>query len=193
LLNPDAGFVNPSIMQDLQNTIALLARTPAALDALLRGLPEMWTHRNEGDKTMTVFDVIGHLIHAEKTNWMPRLKTILQSGKTQPMPSFDRWGHVQECRGKSLEHLLDELAHRRAENLQQLQSLHLRDKELALLGKHPAIGFVTVSELIAAWAVHDLTHLHQISRIMAHQYWDDVGPFSKLLGVLQCTGHSTSA
>jgi hypothetical protein len=180
------------LMHELQNTISLLTRTPTALGALLRGLPETWTHHNEGENTMTVFDVIGHLIHSEKTNWMPRLKTILQFGEAQPLPSFDRWGHVRECQSKSLQQLLDEFARLRAENLQELQSLHLREEDLALRGKHPALGNVTVSELIATWAVHDLTHLHQISRIMAHQYQEAVGPFHKFLGVLHCEGHSAS-
>jgi hypothetical protein len=180
-------------MHDLQVTISLLERTPAALNALLRGLPEVWVLHNEGENTMTVFEVIGHLVHAEKTNWMPRLKLILQSGEMQTFPPFDRWGHVHECKGKSLKQLLDEFVRLRSENLQELHSLHLRDEDLASRGKHPVLGSVTVSELIATWAVHDLTHLHQISRTMAHQYRDNVGAFHKFLGVLHCEGHSASA
>ncbi len=173
--------------------MALLARTPTALNGLLCGLPETWTHRSEGENTMTVFDVIGHLIHGERTNWMPRLKVILEHGESQPLPPFDRWGHRSECEGKSLDQLLDELAHLRAANLVALQSLHLREEDLALRGQHPALKIVTVSELISAWVVHDLTHLHQISRIMAFQYRDAVGPFQTFLGVLHCNGHSAPA
>lgn len=176
---------------NLQHTLALLARTPAALNALLRDLPEVWTFRNEGDKTMSAFDVVGHLIHAERTNWMPRVKTILQFGESRPFGSFDRWAHVQESQGKSMAQLLDEFAGVRSENLNELRSLNLQPKDLERRGLHPALGVITLSELLATWAAHDLTHLHQISRIMAHQYRETVGPMGKYLGVLQCEGHSS--
>jgi hypothetical protein len=176
---------------NLDHTIALLSRTPTALDALLRDLPEAWTRSNEGEKTWTAFDVVAHLIHAERTDWIPRAKIILQFGDTQAFAPFDRLGHQRESQGKSLAQLLDEFTRVRAENLAELRKLNLQPKDLNRPGRHPALGAVTLSELLATWATHDLTHLHQISRILAHQYRDAVGPFSAYLGVLQCAGHSS--
>lgn len=183
----------PPVEHNLEHTIALLARTPAALDALLRGLPEAWTHRNEGGSTWSAFDVVGHLIHADRTDWMPRAKVILQFGEGQPFPPFDRWGHARECEGKSLGQLLDGFARAREESMEELRALHLRPEDLERRGRHPAFGSVTLSELLATWAAHDLNHLHQISRIMAHQYRETVGPWSTYLGVMQCGGHSAPA
>ena len=175
----------------LQHTISLLAHTPAALDALLRDLPETWTLRNEGEDTWSAFDVIGHLIHGERTDWMPKARMVLQSGEAETFEPFDRWGHVRECQGKSLGQLLDEFARLRSENLDELRALNLRQGDLELRGRHPALGIVTLSELLATWTVHDLTHLHQISRVMAHQYREAVGPWNGSLGVLRCVGHSS--
>jgi hypothetical protein len=176
---------------DLQDTVSLLARTPAALDALLCDLPEAWTLRNEGENTWSAFDVVGHLIHGERTDWMQRAKIILQFGETRSCEPFDRLGQLREIEGKSMGQLLDEFARLRAENLDELRALNLGREELELPGRHPALGVVTLSELLATWAVHDLTHLHQISRVMAHQYREAVGPWSRYLGVLQCAGHSS--
>jgi len=176
---------------NLQHTVALLTRTPAALDALLRDLPETWTLGNEGEKTWSAFDVVGHLIYAERVNWIPRAKILLQFGETRPFEPFDRLGHVRGSQGKSLGQLLDEFARVRAESLAELRALDLRPEDLKRRGRHPAVGAVTLSELLATWAAHDLTHLHQISRIMACQYREAVGPWSKFLGVLQCAGHSS--
>jgi hypothetical protein len=176
---------------DLQGTIALLGRTPAALDGLMRDLPEMWTHRNEGENTWSAFDVVGHLIHGERTDWMPRARTVLQLGETRAFEPFDRWGHAREIEGRSMGQLLDEFARLRSQNLDELRALNLQPKDLERHGRHPALGIVTLSELLATWAAHDLTHLHQISRIMAHQYREAVGPWSAFLGVMQCRGHSS--
>ena len=176
---------------NLDDTIALLERTPAALNALLRDLPETWTARNEGAETWTASDVIAHLIHAEHTDWIPRAKTILQFGDTQAFAPFDRLGYIRESLGKSLGQLLDEFAGVRAECLAELRRLKIQPEDLDRSGRHPALGAVTLSELLATWAAHDLTHLHQISRIMAHQYRAATGPFSVYLGVLQCAGHSS--
>lgn len=175
---------------NLQDTIALIARTPAALNALLRDLPESWTQRNEGEGTWSVYDVIGHLIHGEKTDWMPRMRIILEQGEARPFDKFDRWAQQRESEGKTLPQLLDEFARLRAENLDQLRALNLSEQDLAKRGRHPVLGTVTLSHLLATWAAHDLTHLHQISRIMAHQYRDTVGPWTIYLGVMQCGGHS---
>ena len=176
---------------NLDQTIALLSRTPASLDALLRDLPDFWASRNEGDKTWSAVDVIGHLIHGDKTDWMPRAKMILQSGDTRPFEPFDRWAQERESKGKSLGGLLDEFTRLRTENLKELRRLNLRTEDFEKRGLHPALGKVTLSQLLATWVVHDLTHLHQISRIMANQYREAVGPWSAYLGVLQCAGHSS--
>lgn len=175
---------------DLEQTISLLTRTPAALNAFLRDLPEAWTLRNEGKQTWSVFEIVGHLIYGERTDWMPRTKIILQSGKARTFDPFDRLGYVRESEGKSLEQLLDEFARLRAENLDELRALNLQPEDLDRRGRHPSLGTVTLSQLLATWAAHDLTHLHQISRVMAHQYREAVGPWSAYLGVLRCSGHS---
>jgi DinB family protein len=177
--------------QQLDLTVALLSRTPAALNALLRDLPEEWTSRNEGEKTMSAFDVVGHLIHAERANWMPRVKMFLQFGETQKFQFFDRWAQLRESQGKSLGQLLDEFARLRKQSLDELRALNLQQDDFKLRGQHPTLGVVTLSELLATWAAHDLTHLHQISRIMAHQYREAVGSWSAYLGVLKCDGHSS--
>ena len=177
--------------QNLQHTVALLTRTPATLNALLRDLPDRWTLSNEGQDTWNVFDVVGHLVHADRTDWIPRLKKIMQFGEAQPFDPFDRLGQIKTSQGKSLAQLLDEFGLARSECLHGLSSLNLRSEDLTRRGLHPALGSVTLSELLATWAVHDMTHLHQISRIIAHQYREAVGPFGAYLGVLKCAGHSS--
>ncbi len=177
--------------QGLQQTISLLTRTPVALNALLHDLPEEWTLRNEGENTWSAFDVVGHLVHGERTDWMPRVRMVLQSGESQTFEPFDRWGQARVSQGKSLEQLLDEFARLRSENLGALRGLNLRPEDLERRGRHPSLGVVTLSQLLATWATHDLTHLHQISRVMALQYRDAVGPWIAYLGVLQCAGHSS--
>jgi hypothetical protein len=177
----------------LETTIALLARTPAAVDALLRRLPEALTHSSEGDGTWTATDVVGHLVHGERTDWLPRLRIVLEHGAAQTFPPFDRLGHRRDVAATPLDGLLDTFAQLRAENLRLLAALDLRPEHLRLQGRHPAFGLVTLSELLATWAAHDLTHLHQISRILAHQYRGAVGPWARYLGVLHCDGHSAPA
>ena len=179
--------------ETLHQTTSLLARTPATLNALLRDLPDSWISRNEGENTFTPFDVVGHLLHGERADWIPRVKMILQHGESRAFEPFDRHGHQREVQGKSLGQLLDEFARVRAENLRELDSLNLQPADLDRRGRHPAFGPVTLSQLLATWAAHDLTHLHQLSRVMAHQYRQAVGPWSAYLGVLQCQGHSSLA
>jgi DinB superfamily len=202
------------MQEHLENTIALLERTPGALDALLRGLPEMWVMRNEGGESWTAFDVVAHLIDADRVNWMPRARKFLEGretdqDKTRPsvapggvapegeatrsdlpkFAAFDRGGLKRETEGKQLGELLDGFAALRAANLGELRGMKLEDGDLERRAEHPALGVVTLKQLLAAWAAHDLTHLHQISRIMAYQIRDAVGPWSKFLGVMQCKGH----
>jgi hypothetical protein len=175
---------------NLQQTISLLSRTPATLNSLLRDLPEAWTFRNEGENTWNAFDVIAHLIYGERTDWIPRARIILQFGETRAFEPFDRSGHVLASQGRSLAQLLDEFARARSESLDQLRVLNFQPADLNRRGRHPAFGSVTLSQHLASWTAHDLTHLHQISRVMAHQYREAVGPWRAYLGVLQCAGHS---
>jgi hypothetical protein len=174
---------------DLPPTIALLSRTPSALNALLRDLPQTWTHSSEGGKTWSPFDIVGHLIHGERTDWMPRARIILQYGENHAFDPFDRLAQERESRGKSLGELLDEFARLRSENLEALRAMKLKPEDFDRRGRHPALGVVTLSQLLATWAVHDMTHLHQLSRVMAYQYREAVGPWSAYLGVLHCQGH----
>ena len=174
----------------LIETIALLTRTPATLNALLRGLPNIWVLRNEGQDTWSAFDIVGHLIVGERTDWMPRARIILENGEARPFDPFDRFAQLKQSQDQSLEQLLDEFARLRSENLAALQALHLQPEDLARRGTHPRLGAVSLAQLLATWAAHDLTHVHQLSRVMAHQYRDAVGPWTAYLGVLQCTGHS---
>jgi len=176
---------------NLDETIAVLTRTPATLDALLRGLPESWVRSNEGKDTWSAFDIVGHLIVGERTDWMTRVRVILENGEARPFDPFDRFAQSKESQDKSLEQLLDDFARLRRENLVALKALNLQSEDLSRRGRHPALGVVTLRQLLATWAVHDLTHVHQLSRVMAHQYRDAVGPWSKYLGVLQCSGHSS--
>lgn len=176
---------------NLQHTMALLARTPSSLNALLRDLPDEWTLRNEGGDSFNAFDVIGHLIHGERTDWMPRTRRILEFGESRAFDPYDRRAQENESQGKSLAQLLDEFSQLRSENLAALRALNLQPMDLQRRGLHPALGSVTLSQLLATWAAHDLTHLHQISRIMAHQYRNAVGPWSAYLGVMKCAGHSS--
>jgi hypothetical protein len=176
--------------EQLVNAIALLERTPATLGALLRGLPESWTDVNEGEGTWSAVEIVEHLIHGERTDWMPRTRLILESGDARPFEPFDRLGSVSESHKPTLDELLDEFGRLRAENLDELRALNLQPPDLERRGRHPALGTVTLWQLLATWPAHDLSHLHQLSRVMAHQYRDAVGPWTAYLGVLQCTGHS---
>jgi hypothetical protein len=174
----------------IAEAVAVLTRTPATLDALLRGLPNIWVRCNEGKDTWSAFDIVGHLIFAERADWMPRARIILENGEARAFDPFDRFAQFKESQDKPLEQLLDDFARLRRENLAALRALNLQPEDLTRRGTHPSLGAVTLSELLATWAVHDLTHVHQLSRVMAHQYRDAVGPWSAYLGVLQCTGHS---
>ena len=175
---------------DLTYTVALLSRTPASLDALLRDLPDAWSLANEGEGTWSAYDVVGHLTHGERTDWIPRARRILEFGESKAFEPFDRWAQQRECQGKSLPQLLDEFAQARAESLRELRALNLQPADFARRGRHPGLGTVTLAQLLSAWAAHDMTHLHQIARIVAHQYREAVGPWNAYLGVLQCAGHS---
>jgi hypothetical protein len=178
---------------NLPQTISLLARIPSTLNALLRDLPESWTLQNEGENTWPPFGIVNHLIHSERSNWILRAKTILQFGEAKTFEPLDREAHTRESHPHSLAHSLDEFAKLRADSLAELNALNLQPHDLERRGRHPVFGPVTLSQLLATWATHDLTHLHQLSRVLAHQYREAVGPWSVYLGVLQCDGHSSAA
>ena len=168
----------------LEQAGEILARTPATLKALLTGLPEPWLINNEGGQTWSPFDVVGHLIHGERTDWIPRLKTILEHGEARPFTPFDRFAQFEASRGKSLQELLDTFAALRRQNLATLQELNLRAEQFKLKGTHPDFGPVTVEQLLATGVVHDLDHLGQIARVMAKQYKAEVGPWINYLSIL---------
>lgn len=163
----------------------VLERTPAVLRSLLDGLPESWTAANEGPNTWTPFDVIGHLIHGERTDWIPRAEHILQHGDSVAFPPFDREAMLTASHGKTLAQLLDEFESLRGQSLERLDSLGLTGDDLARRGRHPDFGAVTMAQLLSTWVAHDLTHINQIVRVMAKQYGDAVGPWRAYLSVLK--------
>jgi hypothetical protein len=169
---------------DLTHALAVLERTPATFRALLAGLPEAWTASSEGPNTFSAFDNVGHLIHGERTDWIPRARIILAQGPNRRFEPYDRFAQQRESAGKSLAQLLDELASLRADNLATLRGWNLTERELALEGEHPEFGPVTLRQLLATWVAHDLGHIAQTSRVLAKQYREAVGPWRAYLPVL---------
>jgi hypothetical protein len=169
---------------EIERTIEILGRTPGVLRVLLGGVSDFWALSSYGPDTFSPFDVVGHLIHGERTNWMVRLRTILEHGEAVPFPAFDRYAMYEASKGKSMAELLDTFAAVRAANLEDLKALDLTGEELATRGTHPQLGTVTLRNLIAAWAVHDLGHTHQVAKAMAFQYRDEVGPWREYLTIL---------
>jgi hypothetical protein len=169
---------------DLEQAVILLARTPPMLDAWLRDLPQDWTDCDEGPETFSAFEVLGHLIHGERADWIPRLERILEHGEQLAFEPFDRFAQRVASRGKELGGLLDEFAHLRDESLARLRALEIDEAKLALRGRHPELGSVTARELLATWVVHDLGHVAQIARVMAKRCSADVGPWRAYLPVL---------
>ena len=172
------------MIPDLDRSVALLERTPKALDTLLRGLPDDWTRANEGDGTWSAFDVLGHLIHGEEADWIPRTETILEHGTDQAFDPFDRFAQFEASEGKTLPDLLDRFAELRSHNLKTLRKMQLNPQDLDRTGKHPEFGVVTLGQLLATWVAHDLSHIGQIARVMAKQYAAAVGPWSIYLSIL---------
>lgn len=173
---------------NLNSTLALLAATPVTLDALLRDLLQSLTHASEGEGSWTAAQVLAHLLHGERTDWLPRVQIILRAGESETFPTFQRDAHLNDSR--SVSELLVESADLLSASLAQLRALHLTPEDLQRRGRHPAFGSITLSELLATWSTHDLTHLHQLSRILAFQYRQAVGTWSRYLGVLHCDGPS---
>ena len=169
----------------MEEAVTLLARTPATLDALLRGLPDDWIRAHEGDNTWSSFDVVAHLINADRTNWLPRARIILDHGEVRPFGEFDRFAHFAESHGRTMVSLLDEFASVRQDTLCDLATLRLTESDLERCGSHPALGVVTLRQLLATWVVHDLDHVVQISRVLARQYSDEVGPWRAYLRIIR--------
>ncbi|MEQ9266608.1 MAG: DinB family protein [Balneolaceae bacterium] len=170
---------------DLSKSILILERTPTVLNSLLRDLPDDWISPNEGAGTWSPYDVIGHLVHGEKTDWLTRTKIILSKGGDKNFEPFDRFAQFEDSKGKSINKLLDEFRNLRADNLAELQTLNITEEQLELEGKHPEFGTVTLNELLSTWVTHDLGHIAQISRVMAKQYENEVGPWKAYLGILK--------
>lgn len=168
----------------LDHATETLRRTPATLNALLRHLPEEWVRSTEGPETWSAFDVVGHLIHGEETDWIPRAKIILEHGEARPFEPFDRGAMFEKSRGKSLGELLDTFERLRGESLRELGAMNVGPEMLGRRGTHPALGAVTLAQLLSAWVVHDLGHVGQIVRVMAKQYGEAVGPWRAYLSVL---------
>ena len=164
--------------------VPVLRRTPGVLRGLLSDLPDAWIHATEGPDTWSPFDVVGHLIHGERTDWVPRVEHILRYGDAVPFPAFDREAMFAASRGRSLAELLDTFERLRTESLARIAELNLTDADLMKRGRHPEFGVVTMGQHLATWVAHDLTHISQVVRVMARQYTDTVGPWRAYLSIL---------
>ena len=170
---------------ELDKAIEILERTPKVLSEMLSGLSEEWTSQNEGENTWSVFDVVGHLIHGEHTDWIPRTKLILSNNEVKTFIPFDRFAQFQDSRGKTLTELLSTFKLLRHQNIISLKSFSISDRDLSKTGIHPEFGTVTLKQLLATWVAHDLGHIAQISRVMAKQYKEEAGPWTQYLKILQ--------
>jgi uncharacterized damage-inducible protein DinB len=169
----------------LSDALPALRRTPAVLHAWLWDLPGVWITSNEGPDTWSPYDIVGHLIHGERTDWIPRAELLLAYGESRPFTPFDRFAQFKDSRGKSLRELLDTFTELRAQNLARLESLRLTPADLERRGRHPELGPVTLGQLLATWVAHDLNHIGQIARVMGRQYTDAVGPWLAYLPLLE--------
>jgi hypothetical protein len=169
----------------LEEGVAILSRTPATLDAWLRGLPEGWIAAHEGGDTWSPFDILGHLIHGERTDWMQRVRILLEHGEARPFNTFDRFAQFAASQGRTLASLLDEFATVRQQSLAELAALDLTAADLDRRGRHPELGVVTLRQLLATWVAHDLDHVMQISRVLARQYSEEVGPWRAYLRIIR--------
>jgi hypothetical protein len=169
----------------LDEAVAVLTRTPLTLDALLRGLPDGWAQANEGGDTWSPSDIVAHLVHTDRTNWVPRARIILEHGASRPFDEFNRFGHLTGPSAESLASRLDDFAAVRAASLRALADLRLSAADLERAGRHPALGAVTLRQLLAAWVTHDLDHVFQVARVMARQYTDEIGPWREYLRIVR--------
>lgn len=169
---------------NMQKAMPILERTPVIVAMLLKDLDKDWIYANEGADTWSPFDVVGHYIHGEKTDWIPRINIILGEQDDKRFVPFDRFAQFRDSKGKSLDELLDEFARLRRENLEKLRQVSLNDETLSKKGIHPAFGEVTLEQLLSSWVVHDLGHINQITRVLAKQYMEAVGPWKEYMGIL---------
>lgn len=169
---------------DLNNSIEILEKTPKILEACLSELSDSWLKNNEGENTWSPYDIIGHLIFGEKTDWIIRAKIILSQSENKTFEPFNRFAQLKENQNKPISELLAEFKNLRESNLKELKSLNITDKDFKLKGIHPELGEVTLDQLLSAWVVHDLGHISQISRVMSKQYLKNVGPWKTYLGIL---------
>jgi uncharacterized damage-inducible protein DinB len=170
---------------ETNKAISVLEKTPSVLRTLLEDLAKEWIHQNEGENTWSPYDIVGHLIHGEKTDWIARAEIILENDLDKKFESFDRFAQFENSKGKSLNQLLDEFEKLRIENLNKLKQMDLSTENLTLEGIHPEFGPVTLKQLLATWVAHDLNHIAQISRVMAKQFKTEVGPWKEYLGILK--------
>jgi hypothetical protein len=169
----------------LDLAVEILSRTPRVLRALLEDIPVSWAQSNDGGDTWSAYDIVGHLIHGERTDWIPRARIILTEGEARPFEPFDRFAMFEESQGKPLNELLDTFETERADCLSTLQSFRISASDLMKTGRHPELGEVTLEQLLATWVVHDLSHIAQIAEVMARQYREEVGPWRAYLPVVQ--------
>ena len=169
---------------NLCQSLEVLERTPAVLKQLLDGLSEDWLLQNEGPETFSPFDVVGHLLHGEKTDWMVRIRRILAHGTDKPFDPYDRFAQYEESKGKTITQLLEELEVLRKKNLVELRSLGITEADLEKKGMHPSLGEVSLRNLLSTWVVHDLTHIAQVTRVMAKQYKSEMGPWPAFFRIL---------
>lgn len=162
----------------------VLERTPAVLNTLLRNIDDGWVMSNEGPDTFSPYDVVGHLIHGEKTDWVPRAKIILEFGTSRPFTPWDRFAQYEASKGKTLQQLLDEFELIRKENMAWFRSINISEADLEKTGLHPVLGEITLRNLLSTWVVHDLTHIAQVTRVMAKQYKEEMGPWPEFFRIL---------
>ncbi len=167
-----------------EESYLILERTPLVLKALLSNLSAEWIMSNEGPETFSPYDVIGHLIEGEKTDWAVRAKIILTFGLSKPFEPWDRFAQYENSKPKTLDELLDEFETVRKENMTWFRSLHLSEDDLNKKGMHPVLGEVTLRNLLSTWVVHDLTHIAQVTRVMAKQYKEEMGPWPEFFRIL---------
>jgi len=169
----------------LEKSYEILERTPAVLKALLSGLNDDWVMNNEGPDTFSPYDVLGHLINGEKTDWRPRTEMILEYGDSKTFVRFDRFAQYEQSKGKTLSQLLDKFEKLRKENMEWFRSLKISEANLDKKGMHPVLGQVTLRNLLATWVIHDLTHIAQVTRVMAKQYKEEMGPWIEFFRIMK--------
>ncbi|GAA4272939.1 DinB family protein [Aquimarina gracilis] len=170
---------------DINKSIEILQRTPLILESLLQGISKEWVENNEGENTWSAYDIVGHLIHGEKTDWIPRAKVILSKAENKTFDPFDRFAQMNKDQERTIEELLKEFKEIRSKNIEELKSFQINETKLSKKGIHPELGEVNLKELLSTWVVHDLGHISQISRVMAKQFKSEVGPWSAYLGILK--------